>query len=193
VQRRRNSIETRQALLEVAGRRFARDGYTATTVRDIADEAGVNVALISRYFTSKEGLFKDCLAAAVTEIRRASDGMPLTEIATKMARRMADSTHGGRESEMLLLLLRSSADERVDEIRAGFLRSISEKMASVAGGEGEEAVLRAQILLAAALGVTLLRSSLSVQPLAAATEQDLVGPMSDLVNALLGAGPAESA
>jgi hypothetical protein len=63
-------------------------------------------------------------------------------------------------------------------------------VATVAAGgslpaEGDPALLRAQILLAATLGVTLLRSSLNVQPLAGATEQDLVGPLSDLVNALL--------
>jgi Tetracyclin repressor-like, C-terminal domain len=46
-------------------------------------------------------------------------------------------------------------------------------------------VLRAQILLAAALGMTLLRSTVSVEPLAAATEEDLHEPLSKMVNALL--------
>ena len=66
--RRRDAASTRQLLLDAARRRFARDGYAATTVRDIADDAGVNVALISRYFDSKEGLFEACLAAAVDEL-----------------------------------------------------------------------------------------------------------------------------
>jgi AcrR family transcriptional regulator len=183
--RRRDAAETRRLLLDAAGRRFARDGYTATTVRDIADEAGVNVALISRYFTSKEGLFEACLAAAVNEIRRESDDTPLDGIAAAMADRIAGSTHSGRLPETLLLLMRSSGDEHVDEIRAGFLLSISERLAGTAA---EPDLLRAQILLAATLGVTLLRSSLSIQPLAGATEQDLLPPMADLVSALLGRG-----
>src|SRR5687768_16792368 len=58
---RRDAARTRRRLLEAARRRFARDGYATSTVRDIADDAGVNVALISRYFTSKEGLFEACL------------------------------------------------------------------------------------------------------------------------------------
>lgn len=42
----------------------------ATTVRDIADDAGVNVSLISRYFACKEGLFEACLTEAVDELGR---------------------------------------------------------------------------------------------------------------------------
>jgi AcrR family transcriptional regulator len=181
--RRRDAAQTRQLLLATASTRFARDGYAATTVRDIADDAGVNVALISRYFASKEGLFEACLSAAASEVRRASDDTPAEEIATAMARRMAGTGHDSRLPETLLLLLRSSGDERVDDIRRGFLLSIAEKLAATAGGGPD--LLRAEILLGAALGITLLRSSLAVQPLADASEQDLIEPMSDLVNALL--------
>lgn len=182
--RRRDAAQTRRLLLATASTRFARDGYAATTVRDIADDAGVNVALISRYFASKEGLFEACLSAAASEVRRASDDTPAEEIAAAMARRMAGTGHDSRLPETLLLLLRSSGDERVDEIRRGFLLSIAEKLAATTGGGSD--LLRAEILLGAALGITLLRSSLTVQPLADATEQDLIAPMSDLVNALLG-------
>jgi len=38
--RRRDSARTRKALLDAASRRFAQDGYSATTVRDIAEDAG---------------------------------------------------------------------------------------------------------------------------------------------------------
>lgn len=54
--RPRNAEETRAALLAAARLRFARDGYEATNLRDIASDVGVNVALIPRYFRSKEGL-----------------------------------------------------------------------------------------------------------------------------------------
>jgi hypothetical protein len=115
--------------------------------------------------------------------------MPREGIATAMARRMAGPTPDGRMPEALLLLLRSSGDHEVDTIRGGFLHSISERMATAATGRepraGDPALLRAQVLLAAALGITLLRSSLPIQPLGSATEQDLIGPMSDLVSALL--------
>jgi AcrR family transcriptional regulator len=185
--RRRNAALTRQLLLEVASTLFARDGYASTTVRDIADAAGVNVALINRYFTSKEGLFEACLTSAVSEIRRNTDEMSEVDIAASIASRIAGSPTP-RMHEAMLLLLRSSGDERVDGMRRTVVLSMSERLAA-AGGRAEppdeRRVLRAQIIIAASLGMTLLRASLGVAPLAAATEEELAEPLTDLVGALL--------
>jgi AcrR family transcriptional regulator len=49
---------TRRRLLEVAVRRFADDGYRATSVSAIAREAGVTQAAVYAYFDSKEALFE---------------------------------------------------------------------------------------------------------------------------------------
>jgi len=43
-------------ILEAAERLFASHGFTGSSVRDIAQEAGVNVAMIGYYFGSKEKL-----------------------------------------------------------------------------------------------------------------------------------------
>ena len=45
-------------IIETAEELFADRGYDGTSVRDIADEAGVNVAMISYYFGSKEKLME---------------------------------------------------------------------------------------------------------------------------------------
>jgi AcrR family transcriptional regulator len=45
-------------LMEVALRLFADQGFTKTSVRNIADEAGVNLAMISYYFGSKQELLE---------------------------------------------------------------------------------------------------------------------------------------
>src|SRR3954454_12015191 len=47
----------RADILAVAMRRFLAEGYDRVTMRSIADEAGVDVALISYHFGSKKGLF----------------------------------------------------------------------------------------------------------------------------------------
>ena len=52
----------RDAILDVARRRFLAEGYATVTLRSIATEAGVDVALISYHFGSKRGLFGACLA-----------------------------------------------------------------------------------------------------------------------------------
>lgn len=52
-----DSTETRNTLLEVSRRIFARDGYGATTNRSIAEEAGITTGAIYHYFPSKAELF----------------------------------------------------------------------------------------------------------------------------------------
>lgn len=49
--------QTRQAILAAAIARFGRDGFRATSVADIAREAGVGGTVAYAYFPSKEALF----------------------------------------------------------------------------------------------------------------------------------------
>ena len=50
---------TRAAILDAAKKIFAVKGFDAATVRDICTEAGANIALVSRYFGSKSGLYAE--------------------------------------------------------------------------------------------------------------------------------------
>jgi AcrR family transcriptional regulator len=50
--------EKQQAIITIAEKLFSVNGFDGTSVRDIAHEAGVNVAMISYYFGSKEKLME---------------------------------------------------------------------------------------------------------------------------------------
>ena len=52
---------TRTLLLDTAERLFALQGYDATGVRQIAEEAGVNLGAIHYYWRTKEMLCRDAL------------------------------------------------------------------------------------------------------------------------------------
>ncbi|WP_172294691.1 CerR family C-terminal domain-containing protein [Pseudoruegeria sp. HB172150] len=72
---------TRDLVIAAAIRLFGHQGYEATTVRQIALAAGgQNVALVSYYFGSKEGLRRACAQEIVARIHRifptAPDEMP---------------------------------------------------------------------------------------------------------------------
>ena len=62
--RRRDAAATRAAILDVAKAQFARLGYDRANLREIAAEAGADVALIKRYFGGKEALFTEALKAS---------------------------------------------------------------------------------------------------------------------------------
>ena len=51
----------KEQLLAAAKKLFSRQGLAGTTVRELADEAGVNLSLVSYYFDGKEGLYRACL------------------------------------------------------------------------------------------------------------------------------------
>ena len=68
--------ERRHAILSAADDLFCARGYAAVSVRDVAEEAGVNKALVFYYFESKERLFAEVLegyyAAHGALLRRAA-------------------------------------------------------------------------------------------------------------------------
>lgn len=51
-------ISTEQKIKEAAARIFTRKGFAATKTREIAEEAGINLALLNYYFRSKEKLYQ---------------------------------------------------------------------------------------------------------------------------------------
>ncbi|MBL7813942.1 MAG: TetR/AcrR family transcriptional regulator [Saprospiraceae bacterium] len=56
--RQKTDIDARSVLLETASRLFAKHGFEAVSTRMLAQEAGVNIAMIAYYFGSKEKLFE---------------------------------------------------------------------------------------------------------------------------------------
>ncbi|NUS94995.1 MAG: helix-turn-helix transcriptional regulator, partial [Nocardia sp.] len=57
---------TRSTVQTAAVRVFARHGYAASAIRDIAIEAGVSVGTIYRHYPTKDALYADLLDQALT-------------------------------------------------------------------------------------------------------------------------------
>jgi AcrR family transcriptional regulator len=89
--RKRNAEATRAAILEAAKAHFALLGYDVAVLRDIARDAGVDVALVKRYFGGKEALFLEALRTSFgpDSIRDWDRATFAHEIATSLA----DSPH----------------------------------------------------------------------------------------------------
>lgn len=66
--RQQQAAATRQAILEAAERLFMRDGYPATTMEAIANEAGVSLKTVYLPFSTKSGLLR-----AVWDLRLKGD------------------------------------------------------------------------------------------------------------------------
>jgi len=59
---------TEEKIKEAARRVFTEKGYSGTRTRDIAQEAGINLALLNYYFRSKQKLFEEVMLEKVIKL-----------------------------------------------------------------------------------------------------------------------------
>ncbi|MBO7054495.1 MAG: TetR/AcrR family transcriptional regulator, partial [Bacteroidales bacterium] len=64
-----------QKIKDAARKVFQAKGYDAARTRDIAEEAGVNLALINYYYRSKESLFEEIMGDSILSFRNAIIGI----------------------------------------------------------------------------------------------------------------------
>lgn len=70
-----NPVDVRANILAVAEELFAERGYAATSVRRIADAAGITPAMIHYYFGNKELLLRAVLDAALAPLAKTIENM----------------------------------------------------------------------------------------------------------------------
>lgn len=61
-------LSTEEKIKEAARKLFTQKGYAATRTRDIAEESGINLALLNYYFRSKEKLFQQIMEEKVQQL-----------------------------------------------------------------------------------------------------------------------------
>ncbi|WP_067673825.1 TetR/AcrR family transcriptional regulator [Nocardia miyunensis] len=161
--RRRDAAATRAALLTAAQELFAERGFERATVRDIAARAGVNQALLFRYFGTKDELFR----ASITDRgRRLAEG-PDDGLLARMLGRMLRPDEATAQGYWLQAALRSSGhDEGTAAIRAQLDEEYVRALSTLT--DAPDAELRADLLLAWLLGIGLLRTVHQRDPLAGA-------------------------
>nr|WP_070029932.1 TetR family transcriptional regulator [Streptomyces sp. F-1] len=174
-------------ILHAAGAMFAERGYEAATVRDIAARAGVNQALIFRYFGSKKALLAEVMAQDGRE--QVSTTAPERLFETALRGVLAEG--GGADADRLLAVyLRSigNADAAPETVRllgeeyAGALAALS---------PAEDGTLRAQLAMAWLLGIGLMRVVVGQEPLASAAPDDVCAHVLAALDRLLPVLPAE--
>lgn len=63
------STEKRQEIFNAALRLFSLNGYSKTTIKDIATESSVSFGTVFTYFNNKEALFRSCVVEPLDEFR----------------------------------------------------------------------------------------------------------------------------
>lgn len=160
---KKTSGQTRKDILAVAGRQFARAGYSAVRLKDIADEVGVTAPLLVRYFGSKEALFREVATDESGPAIVAGLHGPLETLGTRIARLFASYWVDLETAYPALALLRSPDFEEsdkllFDELERRLVRPLSELLPQ------PDAHLRARLIAAEVLGVFLFAVQAPVDP-----------------------------
>lgn len=96
---------TRDALIAAALEIFGRDGFHAARTRDIAEAAGVNLALIAYHFGGKEGLYLAVFEHIAAQVL-ARQGPAIAAIEAALAEPDAGGDAPSRHARYFPLLLR---------------------------------------------------------------------------------------
>ncbi len=168
--RQRDASATRAAILEAARLCFTGESYDEVGVREIASDAGVDPALVIRYFGSKESLF----AAAVLTNFGASEylGDDPAELAGRIASMIVKKKdHGGFDP--MLAIVRSSLSPTTNQlIRDVIDEQVIAPLAARLSGPDAEA--RAALLMTQVLGLFMGRMLIQNRALAEADPATLV-------------------
>jgi AcrR family transcriptional regulator len=177
---RADAADTRGAVLQAARARFAARGYDGTRLRDVAADADVDVALVSYFFGSKDGLFAAAMelpinpAQLVEElVREGSDRLGERLVRTVLTR--LDEAGGGA----FVGLVRSAAtNEQAAELLREFVeREMLGRLALAIDAPDPE--LRAGLAGSQIVGLIMARYVVGVRPLAGTDAETLaraIGP-----------------
>jgi AcrR family transcriptional regulator len=176
VRRVRNASASRRALLAAAGTLFHEHGYEGATIRDIGERAGVDAALIARYFGGKEGLYLAVLAQEGEDESRSEAMDPHAFVAELLGH--WDRGHSPVSRAM-------GAPELSDEVREQVRAVVQRRATSKLHIDGPEARLRAEILLALVLGISLTRANGTLPHIARASRARLTATLEPVVDALV--------
>ncbi|SDQ51463.1 DNA-binding transcriptional regulator, AcrR family [Thermostaphylospora chromogena] len=186
--RRRDRAATRTALLDAARRRFSRQGYDGTGIREIASDAGVDAALIFRYFGSKRKLYAEAMRVEIPAGLTADPRRPVVHVTDVMLRDIvfADLREDGEHPLLGMLRSAGNADAR-EELRVQLCENYLKDLAGRI--EGEDAGLRAELVGALLLGMGVMRSVVGSPVLKDAPYERVRGLVARLVG-LLASGAA---
>jgi AcrR family transcriptional regulator len=170
---------SRRALLDAAIALFHARGFDATTLREIGEHAGVDAALVARYFGGKDGLYLATLQEqAVRSSVPADPAGALEHMLSRSERRGTGPVGLALVSPTLTDAMRGQVAEIVGR---HVVAPLAAELAAHGAGDAE---LRAELLVAIASGVSLTRAAGALPALAAAPLDDVLAMLAPLVDAL---------
>lgn len=174
---------TEATILEAARELFAETGFERTTIRAVAARAGIDPALVMQYYGNKEGLFGAAARWHVDHKRlseAAVDQIPLTAL---------DDLFSGfddperRDGAIALLRNCLTHESALGVMRDDVMCEPQAMIAKTIGGDDAE--LRAGLLGATMIGITIAKYLLEIPAVKAASREEIERVMVPVLTALV--------
>lgn len=148
--RPRDGEATRAEILRAAQSQFQQRGFDHVSLRDIAAAAGVDVALVHRYFGGKAALFTEALKAAIQD--GPVHNWDKARFAARFAAAMADGDFGAQAGAggFQFLLRAATSPATAPLLGAALQEKFLQPISTWLGGRDAEA--RARLLTAITIG-----------------------------------------
>ena len=173
---RADAADTRGAVLQAARARFAAHGYDGTRLRDVAADADVDVALVSYFFGSKDGLFAAALTLPISPAQIVEElvaGGGTDGLGERLARNILARLDGPDGPSFVGLVRSAAGNEQAAELLRGFVeREVLGRLARAI--DAPEPELRAALAGSQVVGMIMARYVVRVRPLADADPETLV-------------------
>jgi len=173
----RTGQQNKQRIVDAARENFMRDGYERATVRKIAGDAGVDVAMVYYFFGNKEGLFgASVLTGPQHPLHQLASLLDETteQIGARLVRGFLEHWVDGGVFEPLLTLWRSASIQ--PQARRLLHDALAGPMAERVAAEFKvsDAELRVELVASHLMGLAFARYQLKIEPLASTPVDDLV-------------------
>lgn len=178
--RTHDAAASRQALLDAATVLFEERGYEAATVREIGERAAVDPALIARYFGGKEGLYLAVMAGTPGP----GSGGDAHAFAQRIVTRHETQGAGPIGRAMVSATLSDAMRDQVREILTA--RTVDPLAARLRERGVADPDLRASMVVAATIGLSLVRTGGTLPALADASTADVLAHLAPAIDALCG-------
>jgi AcrR family transcriptional regulator len=167
---------TRQRILDIAGELFARQGYTGTSIADIARELGTTTAALYYHFPSKSAILAGLLAVPLTAYTRLLDSLDSSgATAEDLLGAIADIVADSRDIAVILDRDPTALAMIDQQLPRSSKELIEQTIAALAGPDPDRAALiRANAALAVVKAATMAAVQLSGGPFAPADRAEVL-------------------
>lgn len=179
-----NRDDTKARILEAAAAEFGERGYEAASIRSIARRADVDPSLVHHYFDDKSALVAEVVAVPLRPdriVQGALDG-PIDELGARLLHAVLAAWENPRVHPAAKAAMRSAIGQGpVARMLREFLRrEIMLRLATRLGG-ADDAELRAELAASQVVGIIMVRYILEFEPIASASEDELVARVAPVV------------